>query len=214
MKKFIALALVLVMAVSMVACGNNDTTNDTTANNTTAAPETTVAPETNAPETTEGAVTSDSVTTNVLANIWAATPEDNKFPIMGGNAEAASWEGPAIWDKAYIENLPYTLYIPAEQLGSIEEVSTMVHAMMANNFSGGALKLVEGTDTAAYAQMIRDTLQSTAFICGQPEKLLVAEVDGCIVMAFGAGDILDSFVTNMTAAYADAKILFNEGFAG
>ena len=51
MKKIIAMLLVLVMAVSLVACGSNDAPETTGAPETTAAPETTGAPETTAAPT-------------------------------------------------------------------------------------------------------------------------------------------------------------------
>ena len=90
----------------------------------------------------------------------------------------------------------------------------MVHMMNTNTFSGGIVKLAEGADVAAFAQAVRDALQSNQWICGFPETLVIADVDGIVLIAFGVNDAMTPFQANLTKAYADAQILFNEAIAG
>lgn len=195
MKKILALMLVLVMAVSMAACAGNNN-NETTEAQTTA------------PAFAEGN------TLVALQNIWAKYGDDEKFPVMGGNPEAGAMEGPGLWDKAYLENLAYTLYIPEAEMANIDEASTMVHMMMANNFSCGLLHLTEGTDIAAFAATMRDALKNNQWICGQPEQLLIAEIDGCVLVAFGVNDAINPFATHMTEGCPSAKVLYQEALNG
>ena len=205
MKKLIAILLVLAMALSIAACGNTKPEETTEAPETTTVPETTGAPAANVPASA----------LEILTNIWALFGDDEKFPIAGGNMEAGVMDAPGNYDMAYAENLPYTLYVTAEQLPSITEAATMVHMMNANTFTSGALRLAAGTDAAAFAQTLRDAIQNNQWICGFPEQLVIAVVGGeYVVVAFGVTAAMSPFATKLTEAYADANILFNEAIAG
>ena len=84
MKKILALVLALTMVAAMAACTpatNNDATNGTTE-------ATTEATTDNKPSL------SFATALDLLNGIWAAFPEEGKFPVMGGDAENPNWEGP------------------------------------------------------------------------------------------------------------------------
>ena len=104
MKKLIALLLVLVLALSLVACGSKEETKE---------------------EVKEEISIASSL--EVLENIWAMYGDDEKFAIMGGNPEAGIMDAPGVYDMAYAENLTYNLLIPAEQLANVDEAATMIH---------------------------------------------------------------------------------------
>lgn len=194
MKKILAMMLVLVMALSMAACSGSNT-NETTA-------------EPTAPAFAEGN------TLVILQNIWAKYSVAGQFPIMGGNPEAGAMEGPGLWDKEYLENLAYTLYIPEAEMANIDEASTVVNMMMANNFTCGVLHLTEGTDVAAFASTMGDALKNNQWICGQPEQLLIAEIDGCVLVAFGVNDAINPFATAVTEGCPSAQVLYQEALNG
>ncbi len=219
MKKIVSLVLAGVMVLSLAACGGKDA--NTGATETTAAPiettvpvETTVAPETEAPvETQAPAASTGSLT--ILENIWNLYGEDEKFFVIGGNMEAPVDGAPGNYDMAYAENLTYNLLVPAESLASVDEAATMIHAMNANTFTCGVVHLTEGTDAAAFAQVMRDAIQGNMWMCGFPETLTVAVVEGeYVLIAFGVNDAMNPFMTHFAEAYAEAEILFNEAVAG
>ena len=169
----------------------------------------------NPEEETESTETGDAAATlQALQNIWAAYGEEEKFPIMGGNPEAGLMDAPGSYDMAYAENLGYNLVIPAEQLTNVTEAATMIHMMNANTFTCGTVKLADGVDAAAFAQAVRDALQGNQWICGFPETLVIADLGGIVLIAFGVNDAMTPFMANLTEAYADAQILFNEAIAG
>ena len=196
MKKIISLILVCVMALSLAACG-------------TKAPA-----ETTAPATTEPAVSVESALA-VLEDIWANYGEDEKFFVVGGNMENPVDGAPGNYDMAYAENLTYNLLVPADQLANIDEAATMIHAMNANTFTSGVVHLTEGTDAAAFAQIMRDAIQGNMWMCGFPETLTIAVVDGeYVLIAFGVNDAMNPFMAHFAEAYAEAEILFNEAIEG
>ena len=209
MKKIVSLALVAVLALSLVACGTGKPA-ETTAPETTVVPETTVAPEaeTQAPTASTGALA-------VLENIWNQYGEGEKFAVIGGNMESPVDGAPGNYDMAYAENLTWNLLIPEAEIANVAEAATMIHMMNANTFTCGAVRLAEGADVEAFANTMRDAIQNNQWMCGFPENLTIAVIDGeYVLIAFGVNDAMTPFKAHLAQAYADAEILFNEAIAG
>ena len=196
MKKIISLVLAGVMMLSLAACGTEKPA------------------ETNAPETTAPVASVES-SLAVLEDIWAKYGEDEKFAVIGGNMESPVDGAPGNYDMAYAENLTWNLLVPADQLANIDDAATMIHMMNANTFTCGVVHLTEGTDAAAFAQVMRDAIQNNQWMCGFPETLTVAVIGGeYVLIAFGVNDAMNPFMTHFGEAFADANILFNEAVAG
>ena len=151
----------------------------------------------------------------ILENIWNGYAEEDKFAIMGGNPESMNMEGPGVWDPAYAEGMAYSLLIPEEQMASVAEAASMIHMMNANTFTCGVVHLAEGTDVAAFTAAMQQTVQSNPWMCGFPEKLIIAVIGGEYVLtAFGVNDAMNPFEGYLNAAYADAEIVYNEAIGG
>ena len=191
MKKIIALLLVAVMALGLVACG---TTNNTDEGNK---------------ETTGAKVEAPASALEVLENIWALYGEDEKFFAMGGfkldtEGIPVTVEGApgVVEDNDYLN---YTLLVPAEQ--TVTEAASLMHAMNANTFTCGAYKVA---DVQAFASAMQTAIQGNQWMCGFPERLLIANVGGIVVVAFGKGEVMTPFQNHLTKAYAGAEVLVNE----
>ena len=196
MKKIISLILAGVMVLGLAACGGDKPA------------------ETTAPATTEPASTVES-SLAVLETIWNLYGEGEKFAVIGGNVESAVDGAPGNYDMAYAENLSYNLLVPEDQLANIDEAATMIHMMNANTFTCGVVHLVEGADAAAFAQAMREAIQNNQWMCGFPETLTVAVIDGeYVLIAFGVNDAMNPFMTHFGEAFANAEVLFNEAIAG
>lgn len=193
MKKILALALAAMMVLSMAACGN---TNDAGSTTTTAAVETSAL--------------------EIMNNIWAQYTDPATTPfVMGGSANeegVPAGDGvPGNYDLTDAETaagLSGVLYVPAEELANIDDAATAMHAMMANNFTAGVVHVT--TDAAAFANTMADTLKNNQWICGIPETLVVAVINAeYVLVGFGASDLMNGFIANMTAAYPEANIVYN-----
>jgi len=195
MKKLIAILLALVMVLALAACGTKA-----------------------APETEQDAVVEEQETgvspLLLLESVWALYGEEEKFAIMGGNPEAGVMDAPGSWDMEQTEGLIYSLLIPGEDVLNVTEAATMIHMMNANTFTCGAVKLTEGTDAAAFAANVQEAIAGNQWICGFPEKMLIAEAGGCVVIAFGVEQAMTSFHNHLTEAYADAVLLYDEPIVG
>lgn len=156
----------------------------------------------------------DNAALPVLNAIWALYGDEEKFPVMGGNPENSVMDMPAVYDMAYAEGLAFYLQLPAEQMANVDQAATMIHMMNTNNFTGGVLHLVEGTDLAAFAATARDSIQSTQWMCGCPEQLIIANVDGQLLIAFGVVDAMGPFEAHLSEAFPTVEILYNEAING
>ena len=195
MKKILAIVLALVMVMAMAGCNNNGSETTTTA------------------ATTAGIVTAESALA-LLEGAWGNYAEDEKFAVIGGDFGNPVDNAPGVYDLKEAEGLSATLLIPADQLANVTEAATMVHMMNANTFTGGAVRLAEGTDTAAFALAVRDAIQNNQWMCGFPEKLVVATLGDHIVIAYGLNDAMGPFQQHLVEAYPDITLTYDEVIGG
>ena len=190
MKKMIALLLALTVVASMAACTPAANNNETT----TAPVETTTEPAPVAASALE-----------VLQTVWAQFGEDEKFFVMGGDFDAIVDGAPG--KVTNTDFLSSNLIVPADQTANITDAAAMTHAMNANTFTGAAYAVA---DAKAFATAMQTAIQGNQWMCGFPEKLVIAEVGGYVVVVFGHGDAVNPFQTKLTAAYPTTNILVDE----
>ena len=211
MKKILALVLALTMVAAMAACtpANNNETTGATVGTTEATTE----------ATGSNTETGDNGALALLNAAWAAFPEENKFPVMGGDAENPNWEGPGAVTLPGAEgNALWNLYVPDEQLVNFTEAANMIHAMNANTFTAGAMKLAEGANAAEVAKALADAIMNTRWMCGFPERMIVVSSGDYLVVAFGhdgvsypeGGKLISIFLSGLQAADANAQVLHDE----
>lgn len=201
MKKLFALILAGVMLLSFAACGGNSTPEETTAAPTEDA--------TQAPATSEG--TDDAAV--LLNKVWARFAEEEKFFAMGGHFSAPVDGAAGKFDITMVEDLDGSLGLPQENAAQIDDAASLTHAMNANTFTGAAYHLKEGTDASAFASAIESHLATRQWMCGFPETLLIVSVDGYVVTAFGANDIVANFKTKLAEEFASAQVLVEKPIA-
>lgn len=184
MKKIISLVLILTMLCGLLAaCGKEQKEAD--------------APDVPALEAME--------------TIWKQYADDDRFAAMGGDYDAPVMDAPGASDPTQGDSMELRLGLPAAEAGKVDEAACLVHMMNANTFTAGAFHTVEGTDLAALAQTISDNLTNRAFICGWPEKLVIFTVGSrTVISLFGAEELVDTFVKNAKAAYADAAVVVEQ----
>ena len=188
MKKLISLALVLAMALSILAgCG---ATADNGGNNETAAPASAL---------------------EVLENVWNLFGDDEKFPVMGGDFEASVMDAPAVWKSELLVDLSYSLQLPEAEMAKVADAATMIHMMNANTFTSAVLHLNEGEDVAAFAANAKECIMSAQWMCGFPEKLVIADMGGnYLLIAYGLNDAINPFEAKLAEAYPNANVICSE----
>ena len=210
MKKISTILTALALMLSFAACGKTDKKPDSTSDasqteTTTVTTEPTA--DTSAPETDAA-----SDPKALLDAIWNNYKEDDKFPAAGGDYDEANMvdgaPGNVGLDNA--DNVEHLVGFPAGSIDQIDAAASLFHMMNGNTFTCGAYRVKDGTDMDALAQSIRDAIQGRRWMCGFPDKVLVATVDNYIVSVFGHEDLVDNFRDTMLAVYPATSVVFDE----
>ena len=195
MKKLISMLLVLVMVAAM-AVGCTGKPAETTGS-------------------TEPEVVVPASALEILTNVWALYGDDEKFFCMGGDFNNPVDNAPGNYSLEDAEMFSYQLYVPADQVANVDQAASLIHAMNTNTFTSGVFHMAEGADANAFATAVRDNVQSAQWMCGFPEKLIVAVIGGeYVLMVFGLNDAVNPFETKLATAYPDAVIAYNEAITG
>lgn len=210
MKKIVTMLTALALVLSFAACGKTDKTPDSTSGSTSGESTTASAEQTtdtSAPETDAA----DSPKA-LLDAIWNNYKEDDKFPAAGGDYDEANMvdDAPGNVGLADADSVEHLTGFPAASIGEIDAAASLFHMMNGNSFTCGAYRVKEGTDVDALAQSIRDAIQGRRWMCGFPDKIVVATVDNYIVSVFGLEDLVDNFRDTMLAVYPATSVVFDE----
>lgn len=144
----------------------------------------------------------------VMDAVVKAYGEDELFSMYGGNQENAVMDAPGKFDISKSEELENVYGLPADRSSDIEDAATMVHLMNANTFTGAVYRLKEGVDMNDFADSVKSCILAKQWICGQPDELLIINVDGrYVITAFGVAEIMESFKTNVQAALGGAQVI-------
>ena len=189
MKKWIAMLLAVMTAVSLTACaaknGGQETASDIP----------------------------DALT--ILDTVWASYSEDEKFPAAGGDySEANMTDGkPGTVGLENASDVEYLLSIPASVVAMADDGASLFHMMNGNTFTCGTLRLTDAGKLDEAAKEIRDYIMAKQWMCGFPDKLIVVSVGNYIVECFGAEDLVNTFRDKLAAAYPSANVITDEAIA-
>ena len=174
MKKFVSMMLSALLLLSLAACGDkNNASCDKPAAPTSAL--------------------------NILETVWNTYGEDEKFAVAGGDFSEANAreDAPGVFDLKDRALVDSELGLP--ETAAVDEAASLVHMMNANTFTAAAYHATG--DTAELAQQLRDNIMHRQWMCGFPDKLVVAEVGEYVVTVFGANELVDTFMTHLNGIY-------------
>ena len=186
MKRILALTLALVLMFTFAACKKTET------------------PEASKPETQEPAY-ADALA--VLGAIWDTYSEDDKFPVVGGNRSSMGDGQPGAFDLTEAEELTSSLLLPEENIAQVKSAASMIHMMNSNTFTSAVFQT--DTDPAQFSQILVDAANNRQFLCGIPETIVTLNVENFVIMAFGNGELMESFKNH--ALELDGVTLIHEG---
>ena len=191
MKKLIAFLLAGVMFLSLAACAAK--TDDQPA-----AEEDTIA---------------DART--LLNTVWASYTEDEKFPAAGGDYSEENMTDGApgkvgLEDSSSVE---YLLSIPAAVAEKADDAASLTHMLNGNTFTCGAIRLKDAGELEAAAKDIKEYIMAKHWMCGFPDKLVVASTGSYLIEVYGAEDLVNTFRDKLQAAYPQTTILSDDPIA-
>lgn len=187
MKKRVMLILTAAMVFILSGCGDKQKT-----------------PE----ESGEGKESAYEKAVDILNEVVKLYGEDEMFAMYGGNQENAVMDAPGEFDVSKTEELKMTLGLPAEQAENIDDAASMVHMMNANTFTGAVYHLKEGTDLTAFTDAVKENILATQWLCGQPDTLIIMDVDGqYVITAYGEAGIMEIFKNHALSALDGSQVI-------
>lgn len=203
--KLVLLLTATMLVLSLTACGGKDSGNkagEAAGNEATG-------------DAQEGADATATVevadSADVLNKVWDTFAEDQKFAAMGGDFNTPVDGAAGLFNIEDVENLSFMLYIPVDNVAMIDEAASLMHAMNANTFTGGAFHLTDAANAETLTTALKDNIMSTQWMCGFPDKLMIFTVNGeYVVSAFGNAEIMENFKTGLMEVYGDAAELVVE----
>ena len=182
-KRILCAVLAVVMVVALAACGTTSSNDDTNK----VAIESPVA---------------------LLDGVWSTFAEEEKFPVMGGDFEAAVNDAAGDFNIADVENATATLHITEDSLKLVDKVGTITHAMNANTFSAAAYHLADKANAETLVNSLKDSIKSTQWMCGFPDTLIIYTVaEEYVVAAFGNAEAIENFKTKLATVYGEGATL-------
>lgn len=172
-----------------------------------------VAPETSAPTAAtkpRAGLPGQTAASGVLKQIWDAYDEQERFAAYGGMMEHPAENVPGDLDMQLAMLWAPRYRVPLAHLDKLEEGASLCHLMNGNLLTATAFRLAENADTAKIAQDWRWELQHSYWVAGQPNRLLLAQVEkSFLLMAFGSRDQVQTLKKKLLLIYK-ADILYDE----
>lgn len=180
-EKLFALLLAAVMALSLVACSGNDT-------------------KTDEPSGDQAAEITSAL--SLLETVWNDYSDDEKFSVVGGGPDAEQMVdgAPGVFDLSDRSLAEYHLVLP--ETAEVDEAASLIHMLNANTFTAAAYHATG--DAQALATELRDAVQANRWMCGFPDKVVVAVRGEYVAVAFGAEDLVDAFAGRLSGIFGMA----------
>ena len=147
----------------------------------------------------------------LLNKVWSSYTDDEKFPAAGGDYDNSVDDAAGAVNIANAENLSYLFTFPASDVVKLDGAASLMHMMNGNTFTCGAFHVASADDVSAIAQDIHSEISDKHWMCGFPDKMLIATSGNLIVSVYGDEELVNTFRdkllaldTGFTAVYDEA----------
>ena len=147
---------------------------------------------------------------SVLNTVWGTYSEDEKFPAAGGDYEHAVDGAPGSFDVSNGDSLASQLTFPAGDAGLIDSAAALTHMMNSNTFTCGAFHVASKDNVSQLAQDLRSEFQGKHWMCGFPDKLVVASMGQYVVSVYGDEELVNTFRDKLKGSYPSVTVLYDE----
>ena len=147
---------------------------------------------------------------SILNTVWGTYSEDEKFPAAGGDYEHAVDGAPGSFDVSDGDSLASQLTFPAGDAGLIDSAAALTHMMNSNTFTCGAFHVASKDNVSQLAQDLRSEFQGKQWMCGFPDKLVVASMGQYVVSVYGDEELVNTFRDKLKGSYPSVTVLYDE----
>lgn len=207
-KRILVMMTAMVLAMGMMACGKDDAKGNETTNQESGKED--VKEDNGNKEDSED---KDETLTavGILEKVLESYSDEDKPDVFGGDTEHIVEGTAGAYDISDVEGIDATFHITKEAVDMADEAASAVHMMNANNFTSSVFHLKNASDKDAFASSVKESVLSTRWMCGFPEKLVIISVnDEYVVSAFGNGDMMEAFKTQVTEVFGNSAAVIAE----
>lgn len=147
---------------------------------------------------------------SVLNTVWGTYSEDEKFPAAGGDYEHAVDGAPGSFDVSNGDSLASQLTFPTGDAGLIDSAAALTHMMNSNTFTCGAFHVASKDNVSQLAQDLHSEFQGKQWMCGFPDKLVVASMGQYVVSVYGDEELVNTFRDKLKGSYPSVTVLYDE----
>jgi len=148
---------------------------------------------------------------SAYTTLWGNYAENEKFAAMGGDYDNYVEDAPGVCGLSNPDALMNLFYIPESVVLSVDDMAALTHMMNANTYTGVILHTRE---PEGFADAIKDSIVATDWVCGFPDRLIVAELsNGYIAYAYGESSIMETYVGKLQATFPTAEIVHDVNLA-
>ena len=140
---------------------------------------------------------------SILSTVWNTYSEDEMF---------ASTE-PMSMDVGDTDTLVYQLTFPADDAALIDSAAALLHMMNMNTFTCGAYHAADAKNVSKLADDLRAAIQGKQWMCGFPDKLVIATMDKYVIGMYGDEELINTFRDKLLASYSAAAVVYDEAIA-
>ena len=140
---------------------------------------------------------------SILSTVWNTYSEDEMF---------ASTE-PMSMDVGDTDTLVYQLTFPADDAALIDSAAALLHMMNMNTCTCGAYHTADAKNVSKLAGDLRDAIQGKQWMCGFPDKLVIATMDKYVIGMYGDEELINTFRDKLLASYSAAAVVYDEAIA-
>ncbi len=171
--------------------------------------------EENAPAAEGGVENADSAKAalDLLNKIWSGYTDDEKFPAAGGDYDNNVDDAAGTVDISNAETVSYLLTFPADDVAKLDGAASLMHMMNSNTFTCGAFHAASADDVSAIVEDIHTAISGKHWMCGFPDKMVIATSGSLIVSVYGNEDLVNTFRDKLLAADSSFSVVYDEAIS-
>ena len=147
---------------------------------------------------------------DLLNKVWSSYTEDEKFPAAGGDYDNNVDDAAGAVNIANADNVSYLLTFPASDVAKLDGAASLMHMMNANTFTCGAFHAANADDVSSIAEDIHTEISGKQWMCGFPDKMVIAKSGDLIVALYGNEELVNTFRDKLLALEADVTVVYDE----
>lgn len=145
----------------------------------------------------------------LLETVWDSYGEDEKFPAAGGDMseENMVMDAPGRYSTGDAQMLDTALGFPEASVEEIDGAASLVHMMNANTFTCGVYHVKDAGNISSVTASLEENILKRQWMCGFPDKLVIASTDDYVVSVFGNAEMVDVFREKLVSVYPQTQLV-------